>query len=264
MSTRARHPEHPTLLLQLSDLHLCEQQGEADVRLARAVAAARELQPRAVALLLSGDIADEPTAAVYERAQRTIAPLRLPIHAIPGNHDDRDLLAMTFAGRESASGAPVHVLAYVGALRLVGCDTTVPGSAAGALGATQMQWLAQALSNEPARPTLLALHHPPFATGVRGMDAIGLDTADARRLETLLEANPQVLAVTCGHVHRTATSQIAGRPVTICPSTNSTLRLDLRAEDGLPLRFDEQPVGFAVHVLSEGRLVSHVQALEAR
>jgi hypothetical protein len=55
----------------------------------------------------------------------------------------------------------------------------------------------------------------------------------------------------------------AGRPLLVCPSTNSTLRLDLRAEEGLPLRFDEQPLGFAVHVLVDGRLVSHVQALEA-
>jgi Icc protein len=254
----------PTLLLHFSDLHLRAREDDADLRLARAVAAAAALRPRPQAVLVTGDLADEPAAEVYRRAHRALGELGIPIHAIPGNHDDRDLLAMAFGGREQATGAPVHVLAYVGDLRLVGCDTTVPGSPGGALDSEQLQWLDRALSNEPARPTLLALHHPPLATGIVAMDEIGLDRADAASVQSLVEAHPQVLAVTCGHVHRTATAMFAGRPLLICPSTNSTLRLDLRAEEGLPLRFDEQPLGFAVHVLKDGRLVSHVQALEAR
>ncbi len=254
----------PTLLLQLSDLHLRAREDGADLRLARAVAAAAALQPRPQAVLVTGDVADEPAAEVYRRAHHAISKLGIPIHAIPGNHDDRDLLAMAFAGREHANGAPVHVLAYVEGLRLVGCDTTVPGSPGGALRSEQLGWLERALSDEPARPTLLALHHPPLAAGIVAMDDIGLDPGDAASLEALLEGHPQVRAITCGHVHRTAVAMFAGRPLLVCPSTNSTLRLDLRAEEGLPLRFDEQPLGFAVHVLKDGRLISHVQALEAR
>jgi 3',5'-cyclic AMP phosphodiesterase CpdA len=250
----------PTILLQLSDLHLRAERGAPDDRLIRAVAVARELQPRPLAVLLSGDVADEPTAEVYERAHSIVSALGVPIHAIPGNHDDRDLLAMRFGGRESASGAPVHVLAYVGALRLVGCDTTVPGSDAGSIGSEQLEWLSRALSDEPARATLLALHHPPVATGIRAMDEIGIDAKRAAALESLLVSHPQVLAVTCGHVHRVTATSFAGRPLLICPSTNSTLRLDLRAAEELPLVFDEQPLGFAVHALVGGRLVSHVQA----
>ncbi len=212
---------------------------------------------------MTGDVADDPTAEVYARAQEMLGELGIPIHAIPGNHDDRDLLAMAFAGREHATGAHAHVLAYVGELRVVGADTSVPGAQEGSIGETQLEWLAKALSGEPARPTLLALHHPPIACGIRAMDLMGLDAADAQRLETLLAANPQVLAVTCGHVHRAVTSEFAGRPLLFCPSTNSTLRLELRAREDLPLRFDRQPLGFAVHALTGGRLVSHVQPLPA-
>ncbi len=232
-------------------------------RLARAVAAARELEPRPTAVLLSGDIADEPTAGVYERAHAIVGELGIPIHAIPGNHDDRDLLAMRFGGRESPTGEPVHVLAYVGALRLVGCDTTVPGREGGSLGAGQLAWLSRALADEPARATLLALHHPPVPAGIRAMDAIAIDPAESEQLESLLAEHPQVLAVSCGHVHRTIVTEFAGRPLLVCPSTNSALRLDLRAERGLPVEFAEQPLGFAVHALVEGRLVSHVQPLAA-
>jgi 3',5'-cyclic-AMP phosphodiesterase len=251
-------------LLQLSDLHLCVGDDEPDQRLARTIAAAEELRPQPLGVLLSGDVADEPTEEVYERAHRMLAEMDIPIYAIPGNHDDRDLLAMSFAGREGATGEPVNITADVGALRLIGCDTTVPGMVGGALPTDQLAWLATTLDEEPARPTLLALHHPPIACGISAMDAIALDEHDAARLESLVETHPQVLAVTCGHVHRTVTTMFAGRPLLICPSTNSALRLDLRPDEGRDAIFEEQPLGFAVHVLIDGRLISHVQPLDPR
>lgn len=264
MSSHTGDAGEQTVLLQLSDLHLRVGENGPDRRLARAIAAAAELQPQPLGVLLSGDIADEPAAEVYERAHQMLAAMGIPVYAIPGNHDDRDLLARSFAGREQPTGAPVNVLADVGALRLIGCDTSVPGEVGGALPTGQLAWLAAALDEEPARPTLLALHHPPVACGISAMDAIALDEHDAARLESLLDNHPQVLAVTCGHVHRTITTQFAGRPLLFCPSTNSALRLDLRPDEGLAATFEEQPLGFAVHVLIDGRLVSHVQPLDAR
>src|SRR3954452_11946940 len=106
-----------TLLLQLSDPHLCLREGEPEKGLARAVAAAAELQPRPLAVLLTGDVADEPAREVYAPGHSILAPLGIPVHAIPATHDARDLLAMESAARGSATGEPVHVLAYVGALR---------------------------------------------------------------------------------------------------------------------------------------------------
>ncbi|HEX4436740.1 MAG TPA: phosphodiesterase [Solirubrobacteraceae bacterium] len=259
----SNHTREATILLQLSDLHLRAGEDGPDLRLTRAIAAASELRPRPRGVLLSGDIADEPAAEVYERAHRMLSEMDIPVYAIPGNHDDRDLLAKSFAGRESATGEPVNFLANVGALRLVGCDTSVPGMVGGALPTDQLAWLAAALDEDPARSTLLALHHPPVACGIRAMDDIALDEHDAARLESLLESHPQVLAVTCGHVHRTVTTSFAGRPLLICPSTNSALRLDLRPDERQDAIFEEQPLGFAVHSLVDGRLVSHVQPLSS-
>jgi hypothetical protein len=94
------------------------------------------------------------------------------------------------------------------------------------------------------------------------MDAIGLDAEDRVRLEVLLGRHPQVLAITCGHVHRAMVTVFAGRPLLICPSTNSALQLDLRARDDLPFAVAAEPLGFAVHALVADRLVSHVQPLQ--
>jgi 3',5'-cyclic-AMP phosphodiesterase len=94
------------------------------------------------------------------------------------------------------------------------------------------------------------------------MDAIALAGEDRAALEVLLVGHPQVRAITCGHVHATMTTAFAGRPLLICPSTNSVMRLDLRARDDLPFAVSDQTPGFAVHALVDGRLVSHVQPLE--
>jgi 3',5'-cyclic-AMP phosphodiesterase len=265
----------PTIVVQLSDLHLREGPdgvGPAE-RLKRALAQVNALQARPDAILVSGDVVDVPSQAAYAQARELLSGLGLAIHAIPGNHDDREMLRAYLAPEAAGSGgedstaaphgtgAPVNFAVDCGQLRLVGCDTTQAGQDGGTLGAQQLAWLDETLREQPQTPTLLAMHHPPVLTGVRVMDTIALAGADRAPLETMLEGHPQVHAITCGHVHTTMSTSFAGRPLLICPSTNSTVRLDLRPREDLPFVESDQPVGFAVHALVDGRLVSHVQAV---
>jgi 3',5'-cyclic AMP phosphodiesterase CpdA len=250
----------PTVLVQLSDLHLRagdEWTGPAS-RLARAVRLVKDLEPRPSAVLVTGDLADEPSEAVYEQAYSLLAALGLPLHAVPGNHDDRDLMRARFGAPEEPD-APVRFAADCGPLRLIGCDSTIPGSDAGALGDEQLAWLDATLASAPDTPTLLALHHPPVRTGIRVMDLIALSPSDSARLEEIVGGHPQVRTITCGHAHTAMTTSFAGRALLVCPSTNSTVRLDLRPCDDLPFTVAKQPPGYAVHALIGDRLVSHIQ-----
>jgi 3',5'-cyclic-AMP phosphodiesterase len=253
-----------TVVVQLSDLHLCSgAHGVAPAeRLEHVLRGVSALQPRAEALLLSGDLADVPSAAAYAQAHEMLARLGLPIHAIPGNHDDRDMLRARFGpDSERAAGAAVNFAVNCGPLRVVGCDSTVPGAEAGALGPEQLDWLEQTLALDTESPTLLALHHPPVLTGVRSIDAIALAEKDRVALEELVARHPQVQTVACGHAHVAMTTTFASRALLVCPSTDFALRLDL-LQDDLPFAFAQQPLGFAVHALVDGRLVSHVQSAE--
>jgi 3',5'-cyclic-AMP phosphodiesterase len=249
-------------LVQLSDLHLRAGEAAPAARLAHAVGRVAALAPAPAAVLLSGDLVDAPARAAYEQARELLAPLGVALHAIPGNHDDRDMLRAVFGPGPAPAGTPVRFAVDCGAMRLIGCDSKRPGSEGGALGERQLGWLDQTLAQQPSTPTLLALHHPPVLTGVRSMDAIALASEDRVALEVLLRGHPQVHTVTCGHVHTAMTGAFAGRALLICPSTNSALRLDLRARDDLPFATSDQPLGFAVHALIDGRLVSHIQPLE--
>ena len=96
------------------------------------------------------------------------------------------------------------------------------GSATGALGSLQLQWLAQRLRCSERRdlPLVVALHHPPIAIGDAGMDAIRL--LDQAGLEELLRPHRALRAVLLGHINQHWQGSWAMRPDVLllgCPST---------------------------------------------
>ena len=241
------------VLGQLTDLHV--RVGPDDVegarRVAATVAAAASFAPMLTAVVITGDIAENGTGREYERARELLAPLTMPIHVIAGNHDDPAALAAAF-------GTTTRWSARVGGLRLVGLDTTVPDSDAGALGAERLAWIAETLAQDTA-PTMLAMHHPPIETGVAAMDEIGLPAADRAALAEVLAGTPQVRRIISGHVHRAVTGRIAGCPVTLSPSAERQLSLDRGGGDDVV--FTSEPPAFMVHVAVDGDLASHVQEI---
>ena len=240
-----------TLLVQLSDPHV--DLGPGDRGSARAleaaVAAVLALDAPPDAALVTGDLAEHGEPAEYERVRELLAPLPCPVHVLAGNHDDRDALRHCF-------GAPPRYGACAGALRVLACDTSRPGRDDGALDEETRAWLRAELAAEPSAPTLIAMHHPPLRTGIRGFDAICLPDADREGLAAIVAGAPHVRAIVAGHVHRAAFGLLGGRGVVICPSVHLQARLEL-GRGGITLV--PEPPGFAVHVLVDGDVVSHVQ-----
>jgi 3',5'-cyclic-AMP phosphodiesterase len=209
-------------------------------------------------VLLSGDLTEHGELAEYETVRDMLKPLGTAVHAIGGNHDERAVLRAAF-GPPGADDEPVQWSVDVGALRVVGIDTTIPGRAGGSLDAGRLRWLDAELAGAPDRPTLLAMHHPPIATGVAPWDAIGLPPADRHALAQVLDSHPQVRRVVAGHVHQTITAGIAGRPVLTVPSTYMQARLNFAGAE-IELAPGE-PRGFAVHALVGREIVSYVRTL---
>jgi 3',5'-cyclic AMP phosphodiesterase CpdA len=244
----------PFVLVQLSDLHVGAEWGGADpvARLAAAVESVRRLPVAPAAVVVTGDLAEHGADAEYELVRELLPP---PVFVLPGNHDDRSALRRAFE-LPGVGPEPVQYAADLGPLRLVALDTTVPGEDGGRLGADRLAWLDATLAAEPERPTLLALHHPPIATGMPAFDAIGLPPAHRDALADVVARHAQVHGLVAGHVHRTIVGPLAGRPVLVAPSTYVQARLDLAST---AFAWSDDPAGFAVHVLDDGALVSHVQ-----
>jgi 3',5'-cyclic-AMP phosphodiesterase len=257
-----------TLLAQLSDPHVVAGPGDtasADA-LAAAVRAVLRLDPAPDAVLVSGDVTNTADAASYARAAEVLAPLPMPVHVLAGNHDDRAALRAAFPlGAEVAADgdAPYRWTVRCGALRLVGCDTTVPGSDAGRFGAESIAWLSARLAEEPLVPTIVAMHHPPVAIGIAPLDAIGLPDADGASLAGLLAGAPQVRRVVCGHVHRAAAGALGGLGVFTCPSVYMQADLDLSGDASAEIVLAPGAAAFGVHVLTgDGEIVSHVAPVD--
>jgi 3',5'-cyclic AMP phosphodiesterase CpdA len=235
------------MLAQLSDPHirLGDGEREAAAALAAAVAAVAALDPAPDAVLVSGDLADHGDPREYARVKELLAPLAMPVHVLAGNHDDVAALEAVFGPAEYAVRA--------GPLRLIGLDSSVPGSDAGRV---PVDRLAQQLDADTGTPTVVAMHHLPVLTGVAPMDALGVPESDRRALAALLARHPQVERVVCGHVHRTMVGALGGVPVFACPGSHLQLELDFRPR--ADLGFTGEPPGFALHVLLDGALTTHV------
>ena len=256
-------PGAPFLVLQISDPHIGaawasgERGWDPVTGLRNVISEVGGLPDRPDAVLLTGDLSEHGAAAEYATVLEIVSAIGAPLHVIPGNHDDRTALRAQF-GLPGSGAEPVHYAADLGPLRLVALDTTIPGRAAGALDADQLAWLDAELAAVPAQPTLLALHHPPLATGVAPWDEIGLAPADRAALGRVLDAHPQVRRLVAGHVHQIITGSLAGRPVLTVPSTYVQARLDFTASE---LQLGAGPRGFALHALLDGEIVSYVRTL---
>jgi Icc protein len=245
------------LIVQLSDPHIGADWADGDpvAGLAAAVESVRAMRPHPDALLVTGDLADHAADAEYERVGELLATLRAPAYVLPGNHDDRGALRRHF-GLPGADAEPVCYSVDLGPLRLVVVDSTLPGEDAGALDDERVAWLEGVLAASPEQPTLIAMHHPPLVTGVPAWDEIGLADASRLLLGEVVEGHRQVRRIVAGHVHRMIAGELAGRSVLTVPSTYVQGRLDFGSRE---LQLADEPAGFAVHVVLDGEVTSHIQ-----
>jgi 3',5'-cyclic AMP phosphodiesterase CpdA len=248
----------PTLLAQISDLHIGASENGVDPvpRLEAVVEAIRSLPNEVDAVLVSGDLTHDGGRREFELARELLERLAAPLHVLPGNHDDRALLREVF-GLPGAGAEPVDYSVEVGELRLVVFDSNVPGQDPGRYDPQRLRWLDAELEAEPERPTLLAMHHPPLATGVREWDGINLEPGQIEVLGEVICRHPQLRAIVGGHLHRIAASALGGCPVLAVPSTYLQARPDFETEG---VEFGGAP-GFALHALLDGALSSQVESI---
>ena len=247
-------PEKPVLIAQISDLHIKSPgalaYGRVDTAraLERCVASLNGFTPKPDLAVISGDLADTPTAEEYDHIKRLLAPMKLPFVSIPGNHDSREMMRTAFPQAYASSSGPLNQRVATGGLDVVLLDSSVAGKPHGELDASTLQWLEATLASAPDRPALLFLHHPPFKTGIGHMDRQNL--LNAAELAPIVRRHPRVRLIAAGHVHRATLAMFAGVPTTICPAPNHAVDLDL-AEFREP-SFKVEPPAFHLHAWFPG------------
>jgi 3',5'-cyclic AMP phosphodiesterase CpdA len=257
------------LVGQLTDTHVAAEGPDGapldelfvdnNARLVAAVASINAEVPALDVLLGTGDLTNWARPAEYDILAELMAPLTVPFLPLPGNHDDRDLLRATFPDAPWVDAAHASWVTVVEGVRIVGLDSTRPGEPGAEFDHEREAWLRSGLSEGHGGVTLLALHHPPFATGVGWMDGSGF--VGLEQLRAVLTEH-RVDKVMCGHFHRPASSTIAGIPVQVGLATVQHVDLDLAPDAGVSLVID--PVGYQIHRVSAGTVVTHTRYIDTK
>jgi len=212
------------------------------------------------AILFTGDLTDFGRPDEYENLARIIDPLPMPCLLMAGNHDDPENMREGFPGHaylRQRSGKLDYVIDEF-PVRIVALDSSVRGRSGGELDPAQLTWLDETLASAPGKPTIVALHHPPFWTGIGHMDKMPL--ANPADLEPVIARHPQVERVLAGHLHRPIVKRFGGTIASTSPSPSHQVALDLA--DDAASRFMMEPPGFQLHLWREGiGLVSHTAAI---
>ena len=253
----------PFIVAQISDLHLKAGQrltyGVVDTlgALRRAVDHLNASHPRPDIVVVSGDLVDFGRADEYAVLHPELARLHMPCYLVPGNHDIRGPLLEAFTDHcylPASADGPLDWVVDEHPLRLIGLDSTIPGSHGGQLLDSQLQWLDAQLSLRPDAPTLLILHHPPFISGIGHMDRDPFINAAA--LEQVVARHPQVERLLSGHLHRPMQRRFGGSLSCVCPGTSHQIVLDL--QEAAPAHFNLEPAGYLLHRWeAQHGLISH-------
>ena len=256
------------LICQLTDLHV-RPVGEAANRLVetnlfteRAFRAVSRLIPRPDVVVITGDLTESGQDAEYANVARMLRKyLPMPVFVIPGNHDQRAPFREAFRHLPGVTADPHYVQYAVEdhAVRLVMLDTLVPGAAHGELGAEQLEFLDRTLAAVPDKPTIVAMHHPPFVCGIAHMDRINLRTA--REFTAVIARHRQVERIICGHHHRPVVARVAHAIASISPSVAHQVEMSLDPHDAGAFIFE--PPAFHLHrwTPTDG-IVSHTLYVE--
>jgi len=200
-------------------------------------------------LLATGDLTDDGSAESFALFRKLIEPLALPLLAIPGNHDCREPMRASFADSGwMPEAGPLNWTHDFAGLRVIGLDTLVEGEGGGELDKMTLDFLDDALDDAPAGPALVALHHPPFASGLPFMDTISLSNPKA--LSEVLRRSQRDIHLVCGHLHTVMMTTFGGASAISAPSICSTFDLDFRGS--APAGFMDEGGGFLLHDWTDG------------
>lgn len=252
------------LIAQVTDIHLGFDPGNEDElnrrRLDQTLRRLCEMKPRPDMLIATGDLADTgDDLESYERLKLALSDLPFPVFYALGNHDGREAFRAAFPDVPMPDGFMQYAIEDY-QLRILVLDTLEDGRHGGNFCETRAAWLRARLAEAPGRPTLLVLHHPPIETGLSWMTE-NEEAEWVKRLEAIVAAQGNIVAIVAGHLHRPVVTHWAGTTLAVCAATAPQVALDFAAidpdwPDGRPMIVADPPC-YAIHWWDGRRLVTH-------
>lgn len=175
------------------------------------LSAARAWDPDLV--LLTGDVSEDASAASYARVAVRLGTLGAPVLALPGNHDDPEVMKEHFpmgpwGGPGIFERAPWLVVAL---------DSTSPGEISGKFSQQNLESFDACMRGSKVEHILVALHHQPVPVNSPWIDRYALE--EPERFLVYLDREKRVRGVAWGHVHHAFASDRNGVSFLGAPSS---------------------------------------------
>jgi len=220
------------IIAQIADTHLGEVNASDAVFPARAenlqacIANINSLDPLPDVVIHTGDLTQHGQAAEFAHARSLLSKLKAPLYVTAGNRDGREGIAQAFAvdGYLNPDGNFIHYAIEEYAVRLVAVDSLSEDGPKGDFCEARLTALDATLSEAPARPTALFMHHPPFDV-TSAPDPFAYHRREAvSNLAAVISQHPQVVRLFAGHMHRPWTAVVGGVTASTVPSVAADLR----------------------------------------
>ena len=252
------------LIAQLTDTHVVDPDTDEELyvdnngRVAAAVASINGESPAVAAVVATGDLTQWGAPAEFAKLVELTDALIPPILPLAGNHDDRIALKRCFPTVPWNDAEHASWVVEVGQVRIIGLDSTRLGEAGAEFDDDRESWLRTVLARRHDGPTLLAMHHPPFVTGIDWMDRAGFVGLD--RFEAVLAEMGAVDRILCGHLHRPMSSTVSGVLAEVGLATTVHVALDVAA-DG-PVQVIRDPAGYRLLRVTGRSIVGHTRYID--
>lgn len=223
-------------------------------RLRAAVESIKAEHADASFMIVTGDLTHWGEQAAYEALMEELSRLRMPVHLLIGNHDDRNAFRRVFRQAPADGEGYVQFAFSEGGARFIGLDTNEPQVSWGVFCDRRAAWLSAELAAH-AEPVYLFMHHPPFPIGIAAMDNISLrETACLR--EAIGPHRTRIRHLFFGHLHRPLAGSWLGIPVSTVRGTNHQVALDLRGGPAVP--GSHEPPQYAVVLAADEQTIVHL------
>lgn len=248
----------PLRIIQISDLHLFSDPGEAllgvktQESLAGVLDLLRTTKEPIDLIILSGDLSQDGSPIAYQRLAEMFNPFNVPVYWVPGNHDDPDKMLEVYPRKTIANDKHIVLKNW----QLILLDTHKPNAVEGFLNNKQLSFLKKCLTENPKQKAIIIFHHQPLPVGCKWLDRLGL--TNAADFWNTVKSFPQVHTVLFGHVHQDFQKEVNGITCYAVPSTCIQFK---GKQDTFELA--NLPPGYRwVHLFEDGHLETGVKRTE--
>ncbi len=203
-------------------------------------------------VLVTGDLAQSPCIASYQRILTRLEAYNTPCLCLPGNHDDFKLMQLIL-NTDKVSCRKQMIL---GNWQFICLNSQIVGSAGGRLENNELLLLEKCLNDYPDHHVLIAVHHHCLPTESAWMDTMIIENSEV--FFKIVKRYPQVRVITTGHIHQLMETMVDSIHILGTPSTC----FQFRPKSG-KFGMDNTAPGYRViNLYDDGRVESEITRLD--